>query len=343
LASIARLSVREEGADMTKLTVSLAGVDYDRTRALFDGTVQIEGCETIAVAMSPEQAFHRAFRFQEFDITELSLSSYMNVLDRGMSHYVAIPVFPSRLFRHSSIYIRTDRGITGPRDLAGRLVGVPEYQMTAAVWVRGILQDRYGVRPADMRWRTGGLEEPGRVEKSRLSLPDIDLAPIPSTETLSRHLESGQIDALISALAPSCFGRDPKIGRLFPDYRAAEEAYYKDTGIFPIMHVVGIRRRLIEAHPWLAVNTFMAYVRAKEICMRDMEKIGHLFTTLPWPVEELQRARALMGHDFWSYGADTNMRELEAVTRYAHEQGLTSRRIPLDELFVPSTLSLAKV
>ncbi len=328
---------------MTKLTVSLAGVDYDRTRALFDGTVTIDGCETIACAMSPEQAFHRAFRFQEFDITELSLSSYMNALDRGVSHYAAIPVFPSRLFRHSSIYIRTDRGIARPEDLAGKLVGVPEYQMTAAVWIRGILQDTYGLRPADIRWRSGGLEEAGREEKSRLALPGIDLQPIPATETLAGQLAAGQIDALISALAPSCFGRDPQVTRLFPDYRAAEEDYYKNTGIFPIMHVVGIRRSLIEKHPWLAVNTLVAYMQAKDICMRNMEKIGHLFTTLPWPVEELQRARALMGHDFWSYGVDNNRRELTAITRYSHEQGLTSRQIPIEELFVPSTLSLAKV
>ncbi len=328
---------------MTKLTVSLAGVDYDRTRALFDGTVGIKGCETIPVAMSPEEAFHRAFRFQEFDITELSLSSQMNALDRGANHYVAIPVFPSRLFRHSAVYIRTDRGIAKPADLAGKTVGVPEYQMTAAVWIRGILQDQYGLRPSDLRWRTGGLEEAGREEKSKLSLPGIDVQPIPRTETLSGQLASGAIDALITALAPSCFGRDPTVARLFPDYRAAEEAYFQATGIFPIMHVVGIRRRLIEAHPWLAVNTLMAYQQAKDICMRNMEKIGHLFTTLPWPVEELQRARALMGHDFWSYGVEKNAAALDAITRYAHEQGLTSRRIALDELFVPSTLSLAKV
>ncbi len=328
---------------MTKLTVSLAGVDYDRTRALFDGTVGIEGCTTIPVAMSPEQAFHRAFRFQEFDITELSLSSQMVALDRGLDHYAAIPVFPSRLFRHSAIYIRADRGIERPGDLAGKLVGVPEYQMTAALWIRGILQDGYGLQPDAMRWRTGGLEEPGREEKSRLSIPGLDLAPIPPSETLSVQLASGQLDALVSALAPSCFGRDPGIARLFPDYRAAEEAYYKASGIFPIMHVVGIRKRLVEAHPWLPVSVFMAYARAKDLNTRNMEKIGHLFTTLPWPVEELQRARALMGHDFWSYGARANRLALDAVTRYAHEQGLTSRRIALDELFVPSTLNLAKV
>jgi 4,5-dihydroxyphthalate decarboxylase len=328
---------------LAKLTISLAGVDYDRTRALFDGTVGIEGCDTIPVAMSPEQAFHRAFRFQEFDVTELSLSSQMNVLDRGLDHYVAIPVFPSRLFRHSSIYIRTDRGIARPEDLAGKLVGVPEYQMTAAVWIRGILQDQYGLQPTAMRWRTGGLEEAGREEKSKLAIPGLDLAPIPATETLSAQLASGALDALVSALAPSCFGRDPAIVRLFPDYRAAEEAYYRATGIFPIMHVVGIRKRLVEAHPWLPVNVFMAYARAKDINTRNMEKIGHLFTTLPWPVEELQRARALMGHDFWSYGVERNRRELDAITRYANEQGLTSRRLALDELFAPSTLSLAKV
>ena len=328
---------------MAKLTVSLAGVDYDRTRALFDGTVAIEGCETIAVAMSPEQAFHRAFRFGEFDITELSLSSQMNVLGRGQNHYVAIPVFPSRMFRHSSVYIRSDRGIVRPEDLRGRLIGVPEYQMTAAVWIRGILQDQYGLEPQAMRWRTGGLEEAGRQEKSRIEIPGLDLAPIPTTETLSGQLASGALDALVSALAPSCFGRDRAVTRLFPDYRTAEEEYYRASGIFPIMHVVGIRKSLVQAHPWLPVNVFAAYSRAKDLNTRNMEKIGHLFTTLPWPVEELQRARALMGEDFWSYGVDKNRRELDAITRYAHQQGLTSRRIPLDELFAPSTLALAKV
>ena len=147
---------------MAKLTVSVAGVDYDRTRALFDGTVRIAGCETICCAMSPEEAFHRAFRYQEFDITELSLSNSMALIAKGAHPYVAIPVFPSRLFRHSSIYIRTDRGIERPADLRGKVIGVPEYAMTAAVWIRGILQDEYGVRAADVKWRSGGLEQPGR-------------------------------------------------------------------------------------------------------------------------------------------------------------------------------------
>src|SRR6267378_3342021 len=179
---------------MAKLTVSLAGVDYDRTRALFDGTVAIAGCETICCAMAPEEAFHRAFRNQEFDITELSLSNYMSQIARGGSPYVAIPAFPSRLFRHSSIYIRTDRGIERPEDLRGKVIGVPEYQMTAAVWIRGILQDEYGVRAAEMRWRTGGLEQGGRESRVALTLPpEIEVTPIPASETLSAHLDDGRL------------------------------------------------------------------------------------------------------------------------------------------------------
>ncbi|HJU15491.1 MAG TPA: ABC transporter substrate-binding protein [Stellaceae bacterium] len=329
---------------MAKLTVSVAGVDYDRTRALFDGTVPIAGCETICCAMSPEEAFHRAFRYQEFDITELSLSNTMALLARGTCPYVAIPVFPSRLFRHSSIYIRSDRGIERPQDLRGKVIGVPEYPMTAAVWIRGILQDQFGVRAAEVRWRSGGLEQPGRENRVRLDLPaDIDVQPIPNTETLSDHLDGGRIDALISALAPSCFGRNPSVRRLFPDYRAVEEAYFKETRMFPIMHIVGIRRSLVERHPWLPVNTYVAYLKAKELCYRQLETIGHLFTTLPWPVEEFQRARALMGEDFWSYGVDANRRELAAITRYAFEQGITPRQLAVEDLFAPSTLSLSKV
>jgi len=329
---------------MAKLTVSLAGVDYDRTRALFDGTVQIAGCETIGCAMSPEEAFHRAFRYQEFDITELSLSNSMTLVARDAHPYVAIPVFPSRLFRHSSIYIRGDRGIERPEDLRGKVIGVPDYTMTAALWIRGILHDDYGLRAADVKWRSGGLEQPGREARVSLTLPpEIELQPLPAGETLTRQLDEGRIDGLISALAPSCFGRNPAVRRLFPDYRAAEEAYFERTRMFPIMHVVGIRRSLLEKHPWLAVNTYAAYQKAKDICYRQLETIGHLFTTLPWPVEEFQRARALMGEDFWSYGVEANRRELAAVSRYAVEQGIIDRQLSAEELFAPSTLSLSKV
>jgi 4,5-dihydroxyphthalate decarboxylase len=268
----------------------------------------------------------------------------MASIAKGTNAYVAIPVFPSRLFRHSSIYVRSDRGIEHPEDLRGKVIGVPDYSMTAAVWIRGILQDEYGVRAADVKWRSGGLEQPGREARVALELPAwIELKAIPVGETLSQQLDNGRIDGLISALAPSCLGRNPAVRRLFPDYRTVEEAYFERTRMFPIMHLVGIRRSLLEEHPWLAVNTYVAYLKAKEICYRQLETIGHLFTTLPWPVEELSRARGLMGEDFWSYGVEANRRELAAVSRYAFEQGIIDRQLTVEDLFAPSTLSLSKV
>lgn len=329
---------------MQRLTLSLSCPAYDRTRALFDGRVRVEGCDLVAVPMSPEEAFHRAFRHQEFDISELSMSSTMVQIAEGRCAYVPIPVFPSRLFRHSALYIRADRGIARPEDLRGRLVGVPEYQMTAALWVRGILQDEYGVRPADLRWRCGGLEEAGRGQVVALDLPaEVELQAIGAEETLSALLDEGRIDALITARAPSCFGRNPQVVRLFPDYRAAEEAYFRRTGIFPIMHLVGIRRSLVEQHPWLPVNVFMAFEQAKQLCYVDLAKIGHLFTTLPWAVEELARTRALMGEDFWAYGVRKNAPVIQAMTRYAAEQGLTRRQLSAEDLFPASVIDLAKV
>jgi len=229
------------------LALSMAVCDYDRTRAIFDGRAAVEGCDITAVPLEPEEAFHRAFKFSEFDISEISMSSYIMTTARGDAHYVAIPAFVSRLFRHSGIYIRTDRGIARPQDLKGKTVGVPEYQITANVWIRGILKDEYGVVPSDIKWRRGGLEDPGRDERATIALPpDIDLKAIPAHRTLSDMLAAGELDALISARAPSCFLRGaPHVDRLFADYPATEEAYFRKTGIFPIMHAIGIRRSLV--------------------------------------------------------------------------------------------------
>jgi 4,5-dihydroxyphthalate decarboxylase len=329
---------------MGKLTISLACCDYDRTRAVFDGRVPVEGCEVVAVAMSPEEAFHRAFKYQEFDVTELSMSSYMNVQSRGDSPYVGIPVFLSRLFRHSSIYVRKDSGIEKPEDLKGKMVGVPEYQMTAALWVRGILQDEYGVMPADIHWRNGGLEEGGREERAPLSLPDeIDLQSISKDETLAEHLNDGRLDALISARAPSCFQTNDDVVRLFPDYKTAEQAYFTKTGMFPIMHLVGIRRSIVEKHPWLPVNVYNAFLKAKQICYAEMEEVGHLNQTMPWPVYELEQVRKLMGPDHWRYGVHENAREIEAMLRYSFEQHLSVRQLEASDIFAESTFELTKL
>ena len=330
---------------MSQLTISLACCDYDRTQAIFDGRAKVRGCDVVTVAMPPEEAFHRAFKYAEFDITELSMSSFMNVQSRGDgSPYIGIPAFVSRLFRHSSIYIRTDRGIEKPEDLKGKVVGVPEYQMTAALWVRGILQDEYGVLPSDISWRNGGLEEGGREERAPLFLPDnIELQSLPETDTLTTYLDDGRIDAVISARAPSCFHTNDRIVRLFPDYRTAEKEYFRKTGMFPIMHMIGIRRSIVEQHPWLPVNVLAAFMEAKRLCMEEYNQIGHLHTTFPWAVSEFEDTKALMGEDYWRYGVKQSAHELDAMTRYSFEQGLSARLLTPEDIFAAPTFDLSKL
>ena len=251
----------------------------------------------------------------------------------------------SRLFRHSGIYIRTDRGIKTPQDLKGKTIGLPEYQMTANVWVRGMLQEEYGVHPRDIKWRRGGLEEPGREERAKISLPpEIDLQAVPADRSISDMLEKGEIDGILSARAPSCFLRGaPNVARLFPDYPAAEEAYFKKTKLFPIMHAIGIRRSIVEKHPWVAVNVYKAFLKAKALCMDELGQIGHLHVTLPWPVYAHDHARKVMGEDYWPYGAHENKLPLETLARYSFEQGLSVRQVPLDEMFAKATYELTKI
>ncbi len=325
--------------------LSLAVCHYDRTIAIFDGRAPIEGCDVTAVPLEPEESFHRAFKFQEFDVTEISMSSYLMTASRGEAHYIAIPAFVSRLFRHSSIYIRTDRGIKTPADLKGKIIGVPEYQMTANVWVRGILEEEYGVKPRDIRWRRGGMEDPGREERAKIKLPDdIELQAVPTDRSLTDMLEKGELDAVIGARAPTCFLRGvPNVARLFPDYPAVEEAYYKKTKLFPIMHAIGIRRSLVEKDPWLAVSVYKAFLKAKALCLHEMGQIGHLATMLPWPVHEYDRVRKFMGEDFWPYGAHENRHALETLMRYSFEQGLSARKLDVDEMFAKPTYDLTKI
>jgi 4,5-dihydroxyphthalate decarboxylase len=321
------------------LELSLAVGDYDRTRAILDGRVRIEGCETHTVSVEPEEAFHRAFKFKEFDISEISLGSHTVVTGRGESEYVGVPAFVLRVFRHSYIYIRTDRGITSPADLKGRLVGLPEYQLTANVWLRGIFQDEYGIAPKHIKWRSGGIEEPGRGERSPITVPaEVDFQPIPQDRTLSDMLEKGDLDAIWVPRPPSCVLRGaPKIGRLFPDYVSAEQAYFAKTKIFPIMHLIGVRRSLAEKYPWLPVSVFKAFIAAKQMVKERNT------TMLPWATAEYNKMRALMGEDYWSYHVEPNRHVLETFTRYAHEQGMTARKVDVEELFAPSTMQLSKI
>ena len=329
---------------MKTLELSLGCCNYDRTRAVFDGRVGIEGCELVPIALEPEETFHRVFQGQEFDICEMSLSSHTLNIARGTNKYVAVPAFLSRAFRHSGIYIRTDRNIRTPADLRGRQVGIPEYQITANVWIRGMLQDEYGIHPRELRWRRGGLEQPGRRERSPISLPaDIEVKQVADDASLSQLLDAGELDAVFSAKAPSCHTRGaPGVGRLFPDYRAAEQDYFARTRLFPPMHVVGIRKSLVEQHPWLPVSVYKAFIEAKALAIEELHQIGHFAATLPWGVAELEATKKLMGCDYWSYGLAANTHALETFVRYHHEQGISPRLVKPEELFATSVLDMAR-
>lgn len=323
-----------------KLPLTVACWDYDRTRLLFDGGVKIDGCDANFLSLPVEETFFRALRGAEFDVAELSLSSYTMLRSKGACAYTAIPVFLSRMFRHSAIYIRADSGIEKPEDLRGREVGVPEYQLTAPVWVRGMLEDEYGVTPASIRWRTGGVEQPGRHEKVELPARlDLDIEPIPADQTLNAWLLQGRIDALIAPRAPSSFAQgDPRVARLFSNLREVETGYFRRSGVFPIMHVVGIRNELIERHPWLAGSVLKAFTAAKNHALQELREVAALKTSLPWLASEVDDTVSAMGSDFWSYGVNANRKTLETFLRYHYAQGLSPRQRQVDDLFAPTSL-----
>jgi len=326
-----------------KLNLSVAVGDYDRNRPLIDGAVDIDGVDPVFMTLSPEEIFFRAFRSAEFDICELSLSSFTVKTAQKDCPYVGIPAFVSRAFRHTSIYVRTDR-IKKPEDLKGKKIGVPEYQLTANVWARALLQDDYGVKPSDVTWVRGGIEEPGRPEKIRLNLPpDVKLENAPEGTTISGLLADGAIDGFIAPRPPSFIEGRPDIGWLFPDPTAAAQDYYRRTRIFPIMHLVGIRRELVERHGWLPAAVTKAFEQAKAIALAHLSDTSATKVTLPFVEERLKEARALMGDDFWSYGVAANRHVLDAFLRHHHAQGLSSRLVAVEELFHPTTLESFKL
>jgi 4,5-dihydroxyphthalate decarboxylase len=327
-----------------QLELSVAVGDYDRTRPLVDGSVGIDGVRPIVMTLSPEEIFFRAFRHAAFDICELSLSSFTVKTAEGDCPYVGVPAFVSRAFRHTSIYVRKDR-IRRPEDLAGRRVGVGEYQLTANVWARSILADDHGVQPASVTWVRGGLEEPGRPEKIALELPPaIRLEAAPAGATLSAMLAAGEIDGIVSPRMPSCHADGvSNVGWLFDDPVAAGRDYWRRTRIFPIMHLVGVRRSLAERHPWLPAAVLKAFTAAKAVALERLADTAATKVTLPFVEEQLAAARALMGEDYWSYGLAANVPTLEAFLRHHHAQGLSPRALTPAELFHPSTHETVKV
>ena len=330
---------------MKKLRLSFACWEYDRTRALADGTVRADGIELTYLTLPVEETFFRMMRLREFDASEMSLSSYTASLNAPNPPFIAIPVFPSRFFRHSCIFISTQSGVRRPEDLKGRRVGVPEYQMTAPVWIRGILADEYGVKVADYEHLSGGEEEAGRIEKLKLELPpQIRVRPIGPTQTLAQMIAAGEIDALLTARAPSTFYRQPEaVKRLFTDYVTAERDYYRRTKIFPIMHTVVIRREVYEENRWVAQSLYKALEAAKAHAMELYRQTAAMPAMLPWLVAHLEEARREMGEDWWPYGLEPNRHVLDTFLRYHHEQGLSKRRLQPEELFAPETLEAYKV
>lgn len=326
---------------MSRLPLSFACWNYDRTEALQTGRVRPDGIDLNFQALDVEETFFRMLRHQEFDVAELSLSSYCVTLGRDDPRFIAIPVFPSRFFRHSCIFVSKRSGIESPRDLIGKRIGVPEYQMTAPVWIRGILADEYGVDPASVTYVTGGEEEPGREEKLKLNLPpQFRVEPIGPTQTLARMLADGEIDALHTARAPSTFYSEPdKVARLFPDFVAVEKAYYAHSGIFPIMHVVAIRRELYERHRWIARSLYTAFAAAQRLSYEQLLVSASLKTMLPWQIAAVEDTIATMGRDWWPYGIERNRHVIQTFTRYHHEQGLSPRQLAIEEMFAPETFA----
>jgi len=328
-----------------KLYLTVACGDYDRTHALQTGAVVPEGIRLNYIPLEAEEIFWRMGHHQEFDASEMSLSNHVTAVSRGNSPFVAIPVFPSRFFRHSCVFINTHSGIKTPADFKGKKVGAPEYSITAAVWIRGFLNDDYGVRTHEMRWFVGGQEEPGRKERVKLALPpEIKVEPIPDDKTLNGMLEGGEIDALISARSPSCFVKgSPNVRRLFPNYRDVETDYYRRTGIFPIMHVLVIRKDVYEKNPWVARSLYKAFCEAKDQAIKAMHISNTLACTLPWLGWEREQLREIFGPDWWPYGIEANRRVLEHLIRYMGEQGLLARAVTVEDLFAPNVVGEFKI
>ena len=311
----------------------------DRVQALLDGRVEVEGCHLAGEVLEAQSLFRATLREQRFDVSELSMASHIVTTARGDARYIGIPVFLSRAFRHSSIYVRTDRSIEGPEDLRGKRIGLPEYQQTAALWVRGILADHYGIRSEEISWTTGGLHQPNPEDRIPLTLPPA-ISVTRSPESLDALLARGDLDGLISPVPPRCFreGSAP-VRRLFENYHEAEIAYHDATGFFPIMHCLVIRKDLANVYPWLPRVLLDAFTKAKSIALAELSSQGSPKVALPWLEWYQSLTRQLLGHDYWPYGLQANYDELQAMLRYAHQDGLAQSLLKPEDLFHPSTWS----
>ncbi|MDA8549231.1 ABC transporter substrate-binding protein [Litoricolaceae bacterium] len=324
---------------MSKLNLTIATGNYDRTRPISDGRVNIEGVDPNHLFFSPEEMFYRAFRFQSFDVCELSFSSYCVGACNPDFPYIAVPVFLSRAFRHAAIFTRNDASIDKPSDLKGKTLGVTEYQLTANVWLRGILEDYYGVPQTDIHWIRGGLFDPKRPEKIKVQLPsNLDYREAPEGSTLNELMASGKIDGLIGPRPPKDFYTNPNYGRLFPDTYGAVAEYYQNTQIFPIMHVLGIKKELVSQYPWLPASLYKAFEEARKVALDAILDTSASKMTMPLLDEQIDFVRKELGAELWTYGFNNNRHVIDKFLDYHYQQGLSSRRLEAEELFHPSSM-----
>jgi 4,5-dihydroxyphthalate decarboxylase len=332
------------------LPITVAGYQFDRFAALIDGRIGIEGCDaTYETQGIGDMNTHVFSGPGTREVTEIGLHPFMLAYaNQNFRDYTLLPIFPLRLFRHKSVFIRVDSGIEKPEDLRGRTVATPGYSSTSLTWIRGILQDEYGVAPTDIDWivaaKDSSAKDAGKASQQENVFPEgISITVGPEGQDESDLLVSGAVDALFHAAEPRAFvEEDPRIARLFPDSRTVERDYYARTGIFPIMHAIAIRRDVAAEHPWLAKAVFDAYSRAKQTSYDYMVRLGWVGDMLPWYGQELAETRALMGDNFYSYGIGSNRKTLEALFRYSHQQGLASHELTIEELFLPSSLEFAE-
>jgi 4,5-dihydroxyphthalate decarboxylase len=327
---------------MAAIRLTLALGDYDHTRDVAHGVVRPDGIELTWLNLPVEEIFFRFVKHREWDVSELSFGKYVSLVSQDDRRFVALPVFPSRVFRHSSIYVRRDGPVGSPPDLAGKRIGIPEWAQTASIYTRGFIARDLGIALAGIDWVQAGVNEPGRVEKVALRLPEGVRYRSEPRKTLNDMLVAGELDAVLSARPPRSFA-EGRIVRLYPDYRAAEEAYFRATGIFPIMHVLALRREAFDANPWIAMSLFKAFDEAKRRSLARLDDIAASHAPLAWIGDYVASAKRLFGDDPWPYGVEPNRVTLEAFLRFAHEQGVCHRRLEPEELFPPQVLTSFKV
>ncbi len=328
---------------MADIRLSLAISYYDHVSDLVRGRVKAEGITLVPNEFPVEEIFYRMVMFAEWDVAECSMAKYAALVGTGAPPFRAIPVFPSRVFRQSSVYVASHSGIHSPGDLADRRIGIPEWAQTAGIYVRAYLEHQCGVRLRDIHWVQAGVNEPGRMEKVKLSLPDGITIERVSDRSLNDMLLAGDLDGIISAREPSAFlSRDPRIARLWPDYRVIEEKYFLDTGIFPIMHAVVIKTETLHRYPWVAMNLFKAFEEAKTNSFRHFLNSTTSRIPIAWAQDAALESQMVFGEDTWPYGIEPNRRTLDAFLQYCYEQGVTTRRLQVEELFPQELGKFAK-